>query len=146
MKQMLNRRKDFTSTPDDISIYLFEQFHWVYALGVGETHIVELIAIVFLSFYVYTTAMYDELMQLLYQLRAHGIFSDPEYVRQLMFPESFASNTEMHPTLCAYWHRSVLRVSLRYFKVRILGCLLSQIPHCCFCRVENSCRRAALFY
>ena len=84
MKQMLNRRKYFSSTSDELSMYLFQQLHWVYALGVGETHIVELIAIVFLSFYVYTTAMYDELMQLLYQLRAHFIFSGPAYVNHLL--------------------------------------------------------------
>ena len=90
MKQMLNRRKVFSSTPDDISIYLYEKFHWIYALGVGETHIVELITIVFLSFYVYATAMFDELMQLLYQLRAHNIFSGPAYVHLLFHGSTFS--------------------------------------------------------
>ncbi len=84
MKQMMNRRKDFSSREENLSGYLFQKLHWVYALGIGETHIVEVIAIVFLSFYVYTTAMYDELMQLLYQLRAHAMFSSPTHVRRLL--------------------------------------------------------------
>ena len=75
MQQQFNRRKSFASKPEDLSIYLFEQLHWVYALGVGETHAVELLAIIFLSFYVYTTALFDELMQLMYQLRANVVFS-----------------------------------------------------------------------
>ena len=113
MKQMLNRRKYFSSDSNELSMYLFEQFHWVYALGVGETHIVELIAIVFLSFYVYTTAMYDELVQLLYQLRAHGMFSDPEYVRQLLFSDPDVRNASPSTSSDRY----LFRKALRYVKV-----------------------------
>jgi hypothetical protein len=36
---------------------------WVYALGVGDTYLAEYITIVFLSLYVYKTAIFDELIQ-----------------------------------------------------------------------------------
>lgn len=36
---------------------------WVYALGVGDTYMAEYITIVFLSLYVYKTAIFDEIIQ-----------------------------------------------------------------------------------
>jgi hypothetical protein len=78
MAQQMNRRKNFASKAEDISIYLFQKLHWVYAHGVGDTYAIELLAIIFLSFYVYTTSLFDELMQLLYQLRANVVFSGRE--------------------------------------------------------------------
>ena len=83
MGQILNLRKDYTSTNEDLSIYLFKKFHWVYYLGAGESYLVEIIALVFLSCYVYMTSMYSELMQLLYQIRAHGQFTMGHYSKEV---------------------------------------------------------------
>jgi hypothetical protein len=52
-----------------LTAYFFDG-RWVYALGVGDTYMAEIIAIVFLSIYVYTTAIFNELTQVALQHNA----------------------------------------------------------------------------
>jgi hypothetical protein len=122
MQQMMNRRKVFISKSSELSLYLFEKLHWVYALGYGETHVVEFIAIVFLSFYVYTTSMFDELMQLLYQFRAHTLFSSGQDVRRLIgldpyLPEPGAASQDVFPAEIDETKEAGMFLALRYTKV-----------------------------
>ena len=106
MSQILNMRKDYTSQKPEISIYLFEQFHWIYYLGAGQAHLVELITLIFLSTYVYMTSMYSEMMQLLYQVRAHSHFSIVNGRKDLYMSVDFKNG-------------------ISYFKVRGTA-----LPHC----------------
>ena len=77
VQQMVNSRKTYASTSDDLSLYLYQQVQWVYVLGFGDCYLMEYIAIVFLSLYVYMTAIYDELTQALYQVHAFAAYSSP---------------------------------------------------------------------
>ena len=66
---LVSEGKDpFHPAADTFSSFLYSRLQYQFVVGFGDAYLVELVAIVALSFYLYTTAFLGEIIQLLHQI------------------------------------------------------------------------------
>ena len=68
---LVSNGKDPSSTDDDwFSTFLSRKLSYLYVLGVGDAYVIEVVTVMTLFFYLYATAFFGEVLQLIHQVAA----------------------------------------------------------------------------